>query len=74
MKNYISEIVGGNMNAFDELYKSYRMQFLIYCRINHGLGQDDAIDLYQDVCAALLNNIKTGRLKEESLPDSSLRT
>ena len=74
MKNYISEIVGGNMNAFDELYKSYRMQFLIYCRINHGLGQDDAIDLYQDVCAALLNNIKTGRWKEESLPDSSLRT
>ena len=74
MKNYISEIVGGNMNAFDELYKAYRMQFLIYCRINHGLSHDDAIDLYQDVCAALLNNIKTGRLKEGSLPDSSLRT
>ena len=74
MKNYISEIVGGNMNAFDELYKAYRMQFLIYCRINHGLGHDDAIDLYQDVCAALLNNIKTRRLKEGSLPDSSLRT
>ena len=74
MKNYILEIVRGNMNAFDELYKAYRMQFLLYCRVNHRLSHEDAIDLYQDVCAALLNNIKTGRLKDDSLPDSSLRT
>lgn len=73
MKNYISKIVNGDMNAFDELYKAYRKQFLLYCRISHGLDHEAAIDLYQDVCTALLNNIKTGRLKEDSLPDSSLR-
>lgn len=74
MKNYISEIVAGNMNAFDELYKAYRMLFLLYGRVNLGLSHEDAVDLYQDVCTAVLNNIKTGRLKEDSLPDSSLRS
>lgn len=74
MKNYISRIVCGDMNAFDELYKAYRMQFLLYCRINLALNHEDAIDLYQDACTALLNNIKTGKLKEGSLPDSSLRS
>ena len=74
MKNYISEIVGGNMNAFDELYKAYRMQFLAYFRLTQGLSKEDALDLYQDAFAALLNNVKTGRLKEDSLPDSSLRS
>lgn len=74
MKNYISEIVKGNMNAFDSLYKDYRMQFLAYFRVVHKLEREEAVDLYQDVCISLLNNVKTGRLKADSLPDSALRT
>ncbi|MBQ7812079.1 MAG: sigma-70 family RNA polymerase sigma factor [Bacteroidales bacterium] len=74
MRNYIAEIVTGDMKAFDELYKAYRMQFIAYMRLTQGLGSEDAVDLYQDVCSALLNNVKTGRLKEDSLPDSSLRS
>ena len=74
MKNYISEIVKGNMNAFDSLYKDYRMQFLAYFRLVHRLDREDAVDLYQDVCSSLLNNIKTERLKADSLPDSALKT
>lgn len=74
MKNYISEILAGNLKAFDELYKAYRMQFIAYAVHNHGLGREDAVELYQDVCSALLNNIKSGRLKGDSLPDSLLRT
>lgn len=45
MRNYISEIVGGNMKAFDELYKAYRMQFLAYFRLTQGLNKEDALDL-----------------------------
>lgn len=74
MMNYISEIVGGNMKAFDELYKAYRMQFITFFRQTQGLNKENALDLYQDTFAALLNNVKTGRLKEDSLPDSSLRS
>ena len=46
----------------------------MYCRLTHRLSQEDALDLYQDACTALLNNIKTGRLKEDALPDSALRS
>lgn len=74
MKNYISEITKGNMKAFDELYKAYRMQFIAFIMFTQRLNKEDALDLYQDTCTVLLNNIKTGRLKEDSLPDSSLRS
>lgn len=73
MKNYISEIINGNMKAFDALYKSYRMQITTYFRFSQGLNWEDSLDLYQDICTAVLNNIKTGRLKADSLPDSSIK-
>lgn len=73
MKNYISEIINGNMKAFDALYKSYRMPITTYFRLNQGLNREDSLDLYQDICTIVLNNIKTGRLKPDSLPDLSLK-
>lgn len=64
---FIYEIAHGNNHAFTELYEMYRSEFIGYIRKSYK-GQDDIIlDIYQDSCVALYDNIRTGKLSAISL-------
>ena len=73
-KNPIDEVAKGNLSAFDKIYLSNKDQFLALMKKDEGLDVDSARDLYQEACAALYNNICTGRLTGESLGNNKLRT
>jgi len=74
MKNLIDEVAKGNLSAFDKIYLSNKDQFLAFMKKDEGLDGDSAQDLYQEACAALYNNICTGRLTGGSLGNNKLRT
>lgn len=70
----IREIAEGNQRAFTELYNMYRAEFIGYVRKSFRGGDDTIIDLYQDACVALYENIIKGRLTVEQLTHASLKT
>ena len=73
-KNLIDEVAKGNLSAFDKIYVSNKEQFLSRMKKDEGVDGDSAQDLYQEACAALYNNICTGRLTGESLGTNKLST
>jgi len=71
--NYINRIINSDSRAFDELYNTFKGQFIALFRAVQGVDRESALDLYHRSCAILYNNIETGRLKYDSLPDSKVR-
>ncbi len=66
--NIIGRISSGDDRAFDELYCTYRKGFLALFRKCFDVGEEDALDLYQEACAALYNNIRSKKVTEDNLP------
>lgn len=69
----ILRIKEGDGRAFDEIYKTWKSQFIALFRKNQGLLQVDAEDLYHKACAILLNNIETGKLLAEAIENSQIK-
>lgn len=69
----ILRIKEGDGRAFDEIYKTWKSQFMALFRKSQGLLQVDAEDLYHKACAVLLNNIETGRLKADSIENNQIK-
>ena len=63
----IHEIAHGNNAAFTELYEMYRSEFICYIRKSYKGDEEIIVDLYQDSCVALYDNIRTGKLTTYSL-------
>lgn len=63
----IQEIANGNDSAFTELYERYRSEFIGYIRKSYKGDNETIIDLYQDACIALWNNILSKRLTGANL-------
>ena len=70
----IAGIAEGDKRTFEDLYWRHRRPFVSYLRHSQGVSTEDALDIYQDACAALHNNIVTGRLTPESLEGATLKT
>lgn len=74
LKRLIPRVALGDQKAFDEIYLSLKEQFLSLMTKHEGLDREGALDLYQEACAALYNNILSGRLTEASLTGVLLST
>lgn len=70
----ISGIAARDHRAFDYLYDTFKRPFIGFLRLNYGVRQSDALDIFQDACAALYNNVVTGRLTAALLKDATLKT
>lgn len=66
---WIKRIADGDLAAFERVYEKYKDSFIRIFRAQQSLSTSEAIDLFQDTCTALFNNIRTGRLTEWSSPD-----
>ena len=72
MDNYINRIIDGDGKAFDQMYKALKPSFIKITKSKFDMDKSEAEDLYHESLAALYNNVKTGRLKRDSLPDEKL--
>ena len=72
--SYINRIKSGDARAFDEVYKTWKGQFIALFKKLQGLQYADAEDLYHKSCAIFLNNIETGKLNADSISDSQIKT
>lgn len=70
--NYINRIIDGDKRAFDDMYKALKPEFIRICRRRFSLGRSLSEDLYHDALAVLYNNIETGRLERDKLPDEKV--
>ena len=71
--NYVNRIIDGDSLAFDEVYKTYKPQFIALMRAAQKLSREDAEDLYHKACAVFYNNIATGRISRDSLLDAQIK-
>lgn len=65
INEWIQRIAAGDLSAFERVYKKYKAPFTSYFRQQQGIKDTDVttvMDLYQDACTTLYNNIHTGRL------------
>lgn len=72
--NYVNRIIDGDSRAFDEVYKTYKAQFIALMRVSQKLSREDAEDLYHKACAVFYNNIATGRISMDALGNSQIKT
>lgn len=72
-KEYIIALRQNNQLIFSRLYESYRALFFGYFRKHYNKDDDYIIDLYQDACIALWQNVQNGKLTPDNLT-SSLET
>ena len=72
-KNYINRIIDGDPKAFDEMYYACKNNFVNGFRSNFGTDKERSEDLYHKAIAILNNNIETGRIKTDDLPDEKLQ-
>lgn len=63
----IHEIAQGNNRAFTELYERFRSEFIGYIRRSYRGDMAVVLDLYQDSCVALYDNIRSGKITTSSL-------
>ena len=73
-REIIRKIAEGDIRAFEHIYLAYRQQFVSFLWRSQGVGRQDALDIFQEACAALYNNIVSGRLTAELLRDATLKT
>ena len=66
----LAELQAGSQKALEDLYRSNRNAFLVFCR-KYNTDQETALDCYQDAVIALYENVQGGRLHTLS---SSLKT
>lgn len=71
--NYINRIIDGDERAFDDMYKALKPDFIRICRMRFNLNRSLSEDLYHDALAILYNNIETGQLGRDRLPDEKLK-
>ena len=65
INEWIQRVAAGDLAAFERVYKKYKAPFTSYFRQQQGIKDSDVttvMDLYQDACTTLYNNIHTGRL------------
>ena len=72
-KNYINRLIDGDARAFDEIYFAYKNIFIAIMRKDYGHDTEHAVDLYHRAMAALDNNVRTGRIKHDGLPDEKVK-
>ena len=72
-KNYINRLIDGDARSFDEIYFAYKSLFIAVMRKEYGHDMEHAVDLYHRAMAALDNNVRTGRIKRDGLPDEKLK-
>lgn len=70
--NYINRIIGDDRDAFDQMYKVLKPSFISSSRSRFNMDKFQAEDLYHESLAVLYNNVKTGRLVQDGLPDDKL--
>lgn len=73
MDNYINRIIDGDGKAFDQMYKALKPSFIKITKSKYDMDKSEAEDLYHESLAVLYNNVATGRLERDSLPDKKLR-
>ena len=74
-RQLIARIAQGDLRAFEQVYSRYRNPCIRRMMHEFGVGsREDALDLFQEVCAALFNNVRSGRLTPDALDRASLRT
>lgn len=73
MDNYINRIIDGDGKAFDQMYKALKPSFIRITKSKYDMDKSEAEDLYHESLAALYNNVETGRLERDSLPDKKLK-
>ena len=61
-QEFIHEIRQGHKDAFTVFYKQYRSEFIGYMRKRYKGDPDTIIDLYQDSCIVLYDQICSGKL------------
>ena len=72
-KDYINRLIDGDRCAFDEIYRAYKSVFIGVIRKAYPIGAEQALDLYHRALAALYNNVRTGRIGRDGLPDEKLQ-
>lgn len=72
-KNYINRLIDGDARAFDEIYYAYKDLFLALMQKMYGHKIEAATNLYHRALAALDNNVRTGRIKRDELPDEKVK-
>ena len=70
--NYINRIIDGDSEAFDQMYRALKPSFISSGRKLFSVDKSQAEDLYHESLVVLHNNVETGRLVQDSLPDEKL--
>lgn len=70
-KKLLEGIKKQDANAMEEVYSSYRKEFLGWSMKNHRLNEEEAVDLYQDTITLFFEKVIGGRIEELS---SSVKT
>ena len=73
-KELIKKIQEGDQRAFEKVYDLYKFPFMSLMKGKYQTDQNEALDLFQEACAALYTNIAAGKLTPESLKGATLKT
>ena len=71
--DYIAGFKSNNEAVITSFYNEFKGGFIAFFRTHYGKTDDYLIDLFQDCCLILWQNIRDGKLREDNL-SSSLST
>lgn len=63
-KDTLTGIRSGDNRLISHLYDLYRGEFIAFVHRDFSLGEDDAVELYQESFIALYENVRNGKLTE----------
>ena len=70
---YIDGFSANNETTIAKFYNEYRVTFCSYFKSHYNKEQEYVVDLFQDSCLAVYNNVQSGRLTSKNLT-SNLKT
>ncbi|MEZ4885113.1 MAG: sigma-70 family RNA polymerase sigma factor [Chitinophagales bacterium] len=59
---WIAEIKKGNSQLIQDLYKTYKKEFVVWIQGQTNCSEDFSVDVFQDSVVALYENIKKGKI------------
>lgn len=63
-KDALSGIRSGDNRLISHIYDLYRGEFVAFVRRDFSIGEEDAVELYQESFIALYENVRNGKLRE----------
>jgi len=58
----IADIKAGKQAVLNDIYKTYRSEFLNWLKNSYNCAENDALDIFQDSIIVVYNNVKSGKL------------